>query len=215
MEAIHVDWQSGAPPSAGTSLSADAVRGMNLTPTTITAAFVGLKSRMAVFQLQRGINNYSPEALMAILPGVALAELWQSFALMEKILLLISSCVVISGLLGLLAVMLTTLNERRRELAILRAIGAKPHHVLGLLMLESGLVGLVGVICGLIVFYALLVGLRPWLAEEFGLFLPLRIPSPTEISILAVVVCAAFLTGLLPAMRAYRTLLADGLTPRV
>lgn len=214
MEALHVDWQNGAPP-LGPGIPADTVQQMNLTPVSITAAMVGLKSRLAVFQLQRGINNYSGEPLMAILPGVALAELWQSFALMEKVLMLVSACVAIAGLLGLMAVMLTSLNERRRELAILRAVGARPRHVIGLLLLESGLVGVAGVITGLLLFHAALLGLQPWLASEFGLFLPMRLPGMSEGAILLTVISAAFVTGLLPALRAYRNLLADGLSPRL
>lgn len=214
MEALHVDWQNGAPPM-GPGISAEASQQMNLEPTSITAALVGLKSRLAVFQLQRGINTYSREPLMAILPGVALAELWQSFALMEKILLLVSACVAVAGLLGLMAVMLTSLNERRRELAILRAIGARPRHVFGLLLLESGLVGIAGTLVGLLIFHLALFGLRPWLASEFGLFLPFRMPGTSEGLILLAVVSASFVTGLLPALRAYRNLLADGLSPRL
>lgn len=214
MEALHVDWQNGAPP-LGNGIPADAVQQMNLTPTSVTAALVGLKSRLAVFQLQRGLNTYPKEPLMAILPGVALAELWQSFALMEKILLLVSACVAVAGLLGLMAVMLTSLNERRRELAVLRAVGARPRHVFGLLLLESGLVGIAGVIVGLLLFHAALLGLKPWLATEFGLFLSLRWPGMNEGLILLAVISAAFVTGLLPALRAYRNLLADGLAPRL
>ena len=214
MEALHADWQNGAPPlGPGTQL--DALQQMDLTPVSITAAFVGLNSRLSVFQLQRGLNTYSGEPLLAILPGVALAELWQSFALMEKVLLLVSSCVAVAGLLGLMAVMLTSLNERRRELAVLRAIGARPRHVFGLLVFESGLVGLAGVLAGLLLFHAALLGLRPWLASEFGLFLPLRLPGNSEGIILLTVISAAFVTGLLPALRAYRNLLADGLSPRL
>lgn len=214
MEALHVDWQNGAPP-LGAGISADAAQQMNLAPTTITAALVGLKSRLAVFNLQRGINTYNKEPLMAILPGVALAELWQSFALMEKILLLVSACVAVAGLLGLMAVMLTSLNERRRELAILRAVGARPRHVFGLLLMESGLVGIAGALAGLLIFHAALLGLKPWLASEFGLFMPLRMPGASEGLVLVAVISAAFVTGLLPALRAYRNLLSDGLSPRL
>lgn len=213
MEALHVDWQGGAPPQ-GPGLDADTVAALDLTPKSLTAAFVGLKSRHAVFNLQRGLNNYPREPLSAILPGVALAELWQSFALVEKLLLLVSACVAVAGLLGLLAVMLTSLNERRRELAILRAIGARPRHVIGLLLLECGLVGMAGAAAGLLLFHALLAGLSPWLAAEFGLFIGWRWPAPMEWLMLAAVVAAAFASGLVPALRAYRNLLVDGLAPR-
>lgn len=217
MEGMHEEWQNGVPPAFAHEAHEDHDEHGHEAhePSTITAAFVGLKNRLAVFQFQRSINTYQKEPLMAVLPGVALAELWQSFSLLEQALLLVSGCVVGAGLLGMLAVMLTTLNERRREMAILRAIGARPRHVFSLLLLESLLLGLGGVLLGLLIFHALLLGLRPWLAQEFGLFLPFHLPSAGEWRILGAVVLAACATGLLPAVQAYRNLLADGLSIRV
>jgi putative ABC transport system permease protein len=214
MEALHGDWHNGAPPFTATPAT-DTSLPAHLTPTHITAALIGLKQRMAVFPLQRNINTYAKEPLMAVLPGMALAELWQSFALMEQVLLLISACVAGAGLLGLMAVMLTSLNERRRELAILRAVGARPVHVVVLLLMESGLVGIAGALMGMMLFHVVLLGLQPWLASHLGLFMPLHWPGLNEGFILLAVIVAAFVTGLLPAIRAYRNLLADGLAPRL
>ena len=96
IEAIHVDWKSGVyiPGSGGKTPIAE----RELQPKQITAFLLGLKSKMATFQLQRYISNYRDEPLQAVLPGVALQELWGMIGIAENALLLISVFVVISGL---------------------------------------------------------------------------------------------------------------------
>ncbi|MBM3386644.1 MAG: ABC transporter permease, partial [Betaproteobacteria bacterium] len=84
--AIHLDWAGGAP-LPGLSIPAEHVRKFDLEPKAITAFLVGLKSRGDVFRLQRHINAYSGEPLLAVMPGVALDELWQTLAMVEKTLL--------------------------------------------------------------------------------------------------------------------------------
>ena len=141
MEAIHLDWQSGAPPMPGQEVSASKARQMDLTPRTITAFLVGLKSKIDIFALQRAVNEYREEPLMAILPGVTLQELWQMIRAADQALTVISAFVVLSGLLGMLTAILTTLNERRREMAVLRSVGAKPYHIFALLVRRGGYSG--------------------------------------------------------------------------
>ena len=114
IEAIHVDWQSGAR-VPGQSVTAAEVREMDLKPKAITAALVGLKSRLATFRVQRAINEYAQEPLSAILPGSALQELWGLVGTAETALKAISAMVVATALLGMVTMILTTLNERRRE----------------------------------------------------------------------------------------------------
>ena len=133
IEAIHVDWQSGAP-IPGVSVSAEQARTMDLTPKAITAALVGLKSRIATFSVQRYVNEYPEEPLAAILPGVALSQLWSLIGVAENALLVVSAFVVVVGLFGMLTALLTSLNERRREMAILRSVGARPGPVFALIM---------------------------------------------------------------------------------
>ena len=137
---------------SGPSVSADEVRKMDLTPTAITAAMVGLKSKLATFKIQRAINNYQEEPLSAIMPGVALQELWGLIGTAETALSAVSAMVVVTALLGMVTMILTTLNERRREMAILRSVGATPATVLGLLAAEGGLLTLAGVIAGTVSF---------------------------------------------------------------
>ena len=213
IEAIHVDWQSGAR-IPGQSVSADEVRRMDLTPKAITAALVGLKSRLAAFRLQRAINEYRAEPLSAILPGAALQELWGLVGTAETALKVVSAMVVATALLGMLTMILSTLNERRREMAILRSVGARPRTVLGLLMAEAGVLTAAGVVLGVLLLYAALLLARPYVDATYGLNLPIGPLKPEAWATLGAVVLAGCAAGLLPALRAYRLSLADGMTVR-
>ncbi|MEL7099244.1 MAG: ABC transporter permease, partial [Pseudomonadota bacterium] len=141
IEAIHVDWRSGARIPGQITPEAQ-IRAMDLQPAAITAALVGVKNRLGIFGLQRAINTYGREPLLAILPGVALTELWQVVGLAERALLAVSGMVVVTALVGMMATSFASLAARRREMAILRAMGAGPRTVLGLLMLEAVLMAL-------------------------------------------------------------------------
>ena len=210
IEAIHVDWSSGAR-IPGRNTPVDEIRQMDLTPNAITAALIGVKSPLQTFALQRAINEYPEEPLMAILPGVALQELWQIVGIAETALLGVSAMVVVTALIGMMATMFSSLNERRREMAIFRAMGARPSTILGLLLLEAVLMAAIGAALGLGLLYAGLVIAQPIVDQEFGLWLPIKAPDLLEIRVLAGVVAAGAIVSLVPAIRAYRLSLADGM----
>ena len=214
IEAIHVDWQSGAP-IPGMSISAEQARVMDLTPKAITAALVGLKSKIATFQVQRFVNDYPEEPLSAILPGVALSQLWNLIGIAENALLIVSAFVVVVGLFGMLTALLTSLNERRREMAILRSVGARPGHVFGLIMGEAMFLTLLGAVLGIALLYLLLFIGQPIIESRFGIFVEIGGLSPYEWILLGAVLSAGFLVGIVPGYRAYRLSLADGLSVRV
>jgi len=213
IEAIHVDWQSGAR-IPGQSVSAEEVRKMNLEPKAITAAFIGLKSKLAAFRLQRAINEYSEEPLSAILPGAALQELWGLVGTAETALSAVSGMVVVTALLGMVTMILTTLNERRREMAILRSVGARPLTILSLLVTEAGLLTFCGVALGAVLLYVALIALQPFIDRTYGLHIAIDPPTWDQLTVLAAIVAAGLVAGLLPALRAYRLSLADGMTVR-
>lgn len=214
IEAIHVDWLGGAP-MPGVSIAPEHVRKFDLRPKSVTAALVGLKSRTAVFRVQRQINTYRGEALTAILPGATLQELWSLVGIAEKALLAVSALVVVVGLAGMVAVVVASLGERRRELAILRALGASPRQVFALLAVESLLLALLGIGAGLALLYTAGAVAAPWLAATHGLHLSLGWPSSGEWRLLGAVLGVSLLASLVPALRAYRYSLADGMTIRV
>jgi len=183
--------------------------------TQVTSFFVGTTDRRDVLQLQREINDFEDEPMMAVLPGVALNEMWQGLGYAETGLRLVAIFVVLVGLLGMLVSLYTSLNERRREMAILRAVGAGPNRILALLVLESVCLAGAGALAGLALVYGLLAAGQSIVEAQVGLFIPIRPPGPIELLLLGAVVTAGFLMGFVPAFKAYRTALHDGLAVRV
>ena len=215
MEALHIDWQNGMPARGAAQISAEQARTMDLQPKQITAFLLGLNSKIATFSLQREINEYRGEPLLAILPGVALQELWSLMGTAEKALFVVSLFVVLTGLIGMLTAILTSLNERRREMAILRSVGARPWHIAGLLVVEAFALALAGVLLGLLLLYLGIAGAQGYVQANYGLYLPLSAPSGYEWRLLGAILSAALLMGCVPAWRAYRQSLADGLSIRL
>jgi putative ABC transport system permease protein len=214
IEAIHVDWQEGAQVQ-GKTTPIDVIRKMKLQPKAVTAALVGIENRLQVFGLQRAINTYNKEPLLAILPGVALQELWQIIGIAEVALIGVSAMVVITALIGMMAMIFSSLNERRREMAIFRAMGARPRIILGMLILEAAMIATIGAILGLALMYFGLYIAQPIIDAKFGLWLPSKAPTLNEFLVLAVVIIASIVVSLLPALRAYRLSLADGMLVRI
>ncbi|MFZ3514331.1 ABC transporter permease [Vibrio harveyi] len=213
IEAIHVGWESGA--RLGPTPSAAELKARDFQPKQITAMLVGLKSRIQTFALQRQINTYPKEPLSAIMPGVALHELWGMISVAEQALMAVSGFVVVAGLLGMLSSLLTSLQERRREMAILRAMGARPKHVFSLLISEASLLTFAGIITGVAGLYSILALLQPIIQQSYGIHLTLTALSPYEWMLLGFVQCAGIVIGFIPAFRAYRQSLSDGMTIRI
>ena len=215
MEALHIDWQNGMPARGAAKVSAEQARAMDLQPKQITAVLLGLNSKIATFSLQREINEFRGEPLLAILPGVALQELWSLMGTAEKALFVVSLFVVLTGLIGMLTAILTSLNERRREMAILRSVGARPWHIASLLIVEAFALALAGVLLGLLLLYLGIAGAQGYVQANYGLYLPLNLPTRYEWTLLGAILSAALLMGCVPAWRAYRQSLADGLSIRL
>jgi putative ABC transport system permease protein len=174
-----------------------------------------MRSKVMTFTMQRAINEFRQEPLLAILPGVALSQLWNLVGIADTALMIVAAFVVLAGLLGMLTAILTSLNERRREMAILRSVGARPRHIFTLLVAEAGLLAATGVAVGTGLTYVLLAAARPLLESRFGIFLEVGGLTRYDLAILGSVVLAGLLMGVLPAWRAYRNTLSDGLTIRV
>ncbi len=214
MEAIHLDWVAGAP-IPGTSIAADQVGQYDLTPKRITAALIGLRNRSAVFSVQRFVADFQAEPLMAVLPGVALDELWEVLGSGERGLLVMSGLVSLVSLAGLVAVIMAGLNERRRELAILRAVGAGPRQLMLLLAAEGALVTLAGALLGAVTCLLTIAVSSGWVRSHLGIDLRSRWPTGNEWMLFAAVLVAGWVASLMPGIRAYRLSLADGLSPRI
>jgi putative ABC transport system permease protein len=184
-------------------------------PKAITAFLAGLKSRGAALSVQRAVNEYPREPLTAVLPGVALQEVWEITGAVEKSLFAVSALVVVVGLSGMLVSLLTSLGERRREMAVLRSLGASPAQIFSLLLGEAAFLTATGILAGVVLLYAGLLAGQPWLESRLGLHIGVSWPSVAEWELVSVVGAAGLLIGLLPAWRSYRHSLADGMIVRI
>jgi len=212
--ALHVDWQSGVK-RQGKTTSVDDTLSLDLTPDSITAFLVGMNSRLKAFGFQRQVNEFRKEPLMAVIPGAALQELWQLIGIAENALMAVSVMVIVTGLIGMVTVIISSLNERRREIAIFRALGAKRNTLLGLLMVESGFYGLAGLVTGYGL-HVLLMGIaNSHVQNRYGIELTIGWPNESMMVILSSFLVTTVILGLLPGYRAYRQSLSDGLSANV
>jgi putative ABC transport system permease protein len=210
LDAVHDE------PAAGVDPLAAIIHDMHRpdAPRAITAFLVGLKSRGAALAVQRAVNEYAGEPLTAVLPGVALQEVWEITGAVEKSLFAVSALVVVVGLSGMLVSLLTSLGERRREMAVLRSLGARPAQIFALILGEAAVLTATGIVLGVLVLYAGLLGGGGWLESRLGLYIAVSWPSAGEWELAGVVAAAGLLIGLIPAWRSYRYSLADGMIVR-
>ena len=175
---------------------------------------MGLHSRSVALFLQRDFNQYEAEPLTAILPGYTLLELWQVVGLLEDTLLTISVFVVIVGLFTMLIILMSSINERRREMAIFRAIGAKPAHIFSLILMEATFITLSGIALGCLFVSALIFFGQGALARDFGLFVSTNWINLELFFILVSVAVLGFFIGMIPGLLNYRHSLHDGMSVR-
>jgi len=218
IDAVHAEQTGGD----GDDPLAAALHAQSATPDggeepkrAITAFLVRLKSRSAALSMQRSVNEYPGEPLTAILPGATLQEVWEIVGAVEKTLLAVSALVVVVGLAGMLVALLTSLSERRREMAILRSVGARPAHVFALILGEAAFLTLSGIVLGIAALYLGLIVGQSWLESRLGLLIGVGWPSSHELGLMLMVGTAGLLIGLIPAYRIYRHSLADGMTVRI
>jgi len=215
LEAVHIGWEKGAPNQKhSTSKQIESIQ-KNLEPSSITAFLLGLKSKHDIFSIRRGINEYKAEPLLAIMPGIALLELWKVVEIIEKALFVIAGLVVFTSLIGIFTIIITNLNERRREIAILRSVGASPSTIFSLMIIESEILVFLGIIFGLAFLYFLVIIINPILFNTFGFNIELGLPTKFQILMLCIILIGGFLAALYPAISAYRKTLQDGLTIRL
>ena len=214
MEAMHIGWDNGVP-GKNSDVTPEKLKKENIHIGQITSFLLKTKNRIQTLKLQRKIDSFPEDPLMAVIPGLALHQLWKTLSYIENILYLISLCVLAVGLISVIVSLYTSLNERRREIAIFRALGAGAGKVVSLLLVESSLIVLVGTLIGTALLYLCLFMVRPYLESNFSLYLPIQFLSSTELIYLGSILLGGITAGFIPAIKAYRNSLQDGLTIQV
>ena len=216
IEAIHLGWQGGAPAMGRKQAPKPSAEQLAaLEPKVITGFMLGLKSKVATFAVQRQINEFKAEPLTAILPGAALAELWQMLSMVENLLLVITLLVLGAGLIGLTTTLLAAMKERQREMAILRAIGARPWQLFVLIQLEVLFLVCGAIVLGFVALVATLFALQPVLSSQYGLVISVLPWHAHTGAWLAGVVGLSLILGALPSYLTYRQSVAQGMQVRL
>ena len=172
--------------------------------TAVSAVFVGLKSRALAFRAQAQLNAADAEPLTAVMPGVALSEFWQLMAQAESLLQLLSAVMLVTALLGSVAMLQLSLVVRQPEIGLLRLIGARPRHILALLQLEVLLMMAASWLLALLLGSAFMALLQHWLGAHYGVAVS-GLLSLTELPLYMLLsVVLALVAGLIPALSAYR-----------
>ncbi len=175
-----------------------------LEPTQISAFMLGLTSRVAVLQVQRQINQDKIEPLSAIIPGMALAELWRLVSAVENVLRIISAAVLIASLLGLSTMLLASLRERNTEINVFRIMGAKPSFIFWLIQLEALSIAVSASLFAIVWVVGAILLSNDWLLAEYGLSLSANILSLHTMWLIITVLIATFVIALIPSISAYR-----------
>ena len=208
IEAIHIDWQQGVK-VANSGLGQNDFEQLNLQPKSITAFMLGLKSKIATFHVQRTINTYAPEPVVAILPGVALSELWGMLAILENTLLLVSALVFIAACLGVSAMLMASIRERRREIQLLRIVGAPPHFLFLLIQLEALLITVLSCALGAGLLAASLAFFKDYFVSQYGLHIEINLLTQNTLYLFVAVISASVIVAVIPSLSGYRKACAN------
>ena len=210
LEVIHKDWKTGVkiPSKKGSIINYE---NEILDPKEITAAIVKIKSPIKIFQIQREINKYEYEPLQAVIPGIALSKLWEIVSITENIMLSISAMVIMSSLIGLIAILYSTLNNRRKEMALLRIVGASPKNIFSLLVLEALIISSLSIILAIFFTQLLSYIFFPILDQKFGIFLENNFLSLKDFFFIIIILLISIIVSIFPALQAYKNSINDGI----
>jgi len=208
-EVIHKGWIAN---QKVMDISEEHLMDEDLEPTSISAIFVSLKNRTQIFQLQRDVLNYKKEALSAVLPGLTLSRLWALTSNIDKAFKIITAFIIFIALLGMTAMTIAGLNSRRREMAILRSVGASPRVVVSLLLIESVIISLISTIIGYLMMFFIFYFGQGILENHYGIYIEGYSIKYDDVKIILAIVFCSLLATIIPAFRVYRSTLRDGLS---
>ncbi len=197
------------------NLSHKVAKKLKILPEKISAVYVGMDSKSAIFNIQRKINSNTQEPLSAIIPALAVQDLWNFFEIVQITLNIISILVVFIGLLGMLSLILMGVQNRKKEMAILRSIGATPFDIAKLIVGEAAIVCGVSIGFGVILLYVVLFICSQPLYDTYGFYLELQFLSLQEFAILALIECSAIIISFIPAYQIYKQSLIDGMNRHI
>ena len=181
--------------------------------TDLSAVLVKLRSAAAGFQLDILYNKQGSRLTFAWPTGKILSELFDKIGWFDRVLALVAYLVAFVAVTSVLVSLYNSMNERRREIAILRALGARRFTVFGAIVLEAAAITALGVLGGFVVYAVIATGVASVIRAQTGVVLNPLTFSPVMLWAPGVMLALGTLAGMVPAMKAYRTPVAEHLVP--
>lgn len=181
--------------------------------TDVSAVLIQLRAATAGFMLDMMINKQGNRMTLAYPVGAIMTELFGKISWFDRVLALVAYLVALVAAGSVLASIYNSMSARQRDLAILRALGARRRTIFGAVVAEAASIGLLGALAGYVVYFALLAGIASVIRVQTGVVLEITAIHPVLwICPLAMIgLCA--LGGAVPALKAYQTPVAETLAP--
>jgi len=182
---------------------------------TVTAVLLKLRSPVYFDLLRRQINDNKYEGInaQAILPMFEIKQLFDIIGNINSILMVISYLVIFTGAISILVSIYNSINERKRDIAVMRSLGAKKSFIFGMIISEGFLISLAGALSGIFTAHFLIYLFRNKISEAAGIQISGTAYNSNELYIVIGTIILGMIVSLIPAVKAYRTDVAKNLSP--
>jgi putative ABC transport system permease protein len=181
--------------------------------TDISAVLIQLRTASAGFMLDMMYNKQGNRLTLAYPVGAIIAELFGKIAWFDQVLTLVAYLVALVAAGSVLASIYNSMSARRRDLAILRALGARRRTIFGAVVAEAACIGALGAIAGYVVYFGLLGGVAEVIRTQTGVVLDVTARHPVLWICPLAMIGLCTLGGIVPALKAYRTPVAETIAP--
>jgi putative ABC transport system permease protein len=203
-ELLHLGWKSGKKIFNLDDINLSSLPEDALIPKTVTAAFIGLKSKLTLFNFSKNIREYPKEAISAVIPGIALSELWSIVGLVDKGFQLLSWIIIAISLIAMVTLIIASLDNRKQEMTIYRANGASPKFLAMMVLCESLVIGLTAIVGAIILVTIVTYFATAQLNLALGISPSFKWISMGEITVFSFILLAGALSSLIPAVMVFR-----------
>ena len=203
-ELLHLGWKSGKKIFNLDDINLSSLPEDALIPKTVTAAFIGLKSKLTLFNFSKNIREYPKEAISAVIPGIALSELWSIVGLVDKGFQLLSWIIIAISLIAMVTLIIASLDNRKQEMTIYRANGASPKFLAMMVLCESLVIGLTAIVGAIILVTIVTYFATAQLNLALGISPSFEWISMGEITVFSFILLAGALSSLIPAVMVFR-----------
>jgi len=162
-------------------------------------------------ELQYNINQ--SKSAQFVVPNKVLPRLFNVIGWVDLVLLAIAALVTVLAALFLFVVLINALREQRRDIALMRSLGATRKTVFGLIISESLIISVLGGVLGLLLGHIIVAVGSHFIKVETGLMFSFTYISSVDILLLPGLIVLGIAAGMIPAVQAYRLSVLENIVP--